>query len=115
MDDIQYSNIQKGEQIRMSEEKKEDGIVQKETKRKAARQETGRTETVMYIGPTIKNVAVTGTLYNNGLPESLKKEAEKQPAISNLIVPVGELAAAQRELAIPGSALAVIYGKVITE
>ncbi len=103
----------------MSEEKKEDGIVQKETKRKAARQETGRTETgrtetVMYIGPTIKNVAVTGTLYNNGLPESLKKEAEKQQAISNLIVPVGELAAAQRELAIPGSALAVIYGKVVT-
>ena len=100
----------------MSEKKKEDGTVQEKTKRKApVRQEAGKTETVMYIGPTIKNVAATGTLYNNGLPESLKKEAEKQPAIRNLIVPVGELAAAQRELAVPGSALAVIYGKVVTE
>ncbi len=99
----------------MSEEKKEE-TVQKETKRKAAaRQETGKTETVMYIGPTIRNVVTTGTLYNNGLPESLRKEAEKQPVIRNLIVPVSELAAAQKELAVPGSALAVIYGKVVTK
>lgn len=99
----------------MSEEKKEDGTVQKETKRKAAKQEAGKEETVMYIGPTIKNVVTTGTLYNNGLPDALKEAAGKQPAIRSLIVPIGGLAAAQRELAVPGSALAVIYGKVITE
>lgn len=88
----------------------------KETRvRTAARKENTQKETVIYIGPSIRNVVSTGTLYNNGLPERLKKEMEKQPVIGNLIIPVSCLAAAQRELAVPGSALAVVYGKVIVK
>lgn len=74
-----------------------------------------REKTVVYIGPTIKNVASTGSVYTNGLPERLKKEMEKQPAIGELLVPVEKLAEAKRSLAMPGSALAMIYKKVITE
>lgn len=88
----------------------------KQTREKtAAKKEAVQQETVIYIGPSVKNVVTTGTLYNNGLPDILKKEMEKQPVIGNLIIPVSGLAAAQKELKTPGSALAVIYGKVITK
>ncbi len=91
----------------------------KESKQQAAgrgsRREDTRKKTVVYIGPTIKNVAATGTIYNNGIPEKLAGEITRQPIIGSLLVPVEELAAAQRELAVQGSALKVIYNKVITK
>ena len=94
---------------------KKEAVRQRETDNGAAgKSVAGKKGTVMYIGPSIKNIATTGTLYNNGLPEPMLREMEKQPAIKNLIVPVGELAAAQKELATAGSALAVIYGKITT-
>ena len=91
-------------------------VKQPETKTKAtAKKETVQKETVIYIGPSIKNVVSTGSLYKNGLPDVLEKEMKKQPVIGSLIIPISGLAAAQKELATPGSALAVIYGKVIAE
>lgn len=93
----------------MSEAKTE----KQETKTKqTVKNEAVQKKTVVYIGPTIKNVVSTGTIYNNGLPEPLKKEMEKLPMIGSLLIPVDRLAAAQKELATPGSALAIIYAKV---
>lgn len=87
-----------------------------ETKtRQPVKNEAVQKKTVVYIGPTIKSVVSTGTIYNNGLPESLKKEIEKLPLIGSLLIPVDGLAAAQKELATPGSALAVIYEKVVND
>lgn len=82
---------------------------------KTTKQTTAQKETVMYIGPSIKNVVTTGTLYNNGLPKTLALEMEKQPVIGSLVVPVSKLAEAQKELATPGSALQLIYNKVVTK
>ena len=83
-----------------------------ETKVKAnAKKETIHKETVIYIGPSIRNVVTTGALYNNGLPDILKKEIESQPIIGSLIVPVSSLAAAKKELATQGSALAQYMGR----
>ncbi len=98
----------------MSMAKKETAGQQEQGGRAAGKSAAGKKGTVMYIGPTIKNVVITGTLYNNGLPEPLVREMEKQPAVGSLVVPVGELAAAQKELATPGSALATIYRQVTT-
>lgn len=93
----------------MSEAKTE----KQETKTKqTVKSEVVQKKTVVYIGPTIKSVVSTGTIYNNGLPESLKKEIEKLPLIGSLMIPVDGLATAQKELATPGSALAIIYEKV---
>lgn len=83
--------------------------------RQAAKRETVQKKTMVYVGPTIKNVVSTGTIYNNGIPEKLTKEITKQPVVGNLLVPVEELAAAQKELSIAGSALKIIYDKVITK
>ena len=67
--------------------------------------------TMAYIGPTIKNVAVTGSLYTNGLPEALENEIKERPLVGELVIPVERLAEAKKELATPGSALATVYRK----
>lgn len=102
----------------MSETKKEETVKEapvKETQAKRTQPAAGRAETVVYIGPSIKNVVVTGTIYTNGLPEAVKKEMERQPALKSLLVPISGLAEAQKELNIPGSAMATIYKKVKAE
>lgn len=93
----------------MSEAKKE--MTRQETKATVKR-EAAQKETMIYMGPTIQNVVVTGTLFNNGLPGRLLQEMERQPVIGSLIVPVSRAAETQKELAVPGSALATIYEKI---
>lgn len=90
--------------------KKEMESAVKETKT-AGKKEVNK-ETVVYIGPSIKNVVSTGTVYNNGLPARLAAEIEKQPAVKSLLVPVSRLAAVQGELSNQGSAVSLIYEKI---
>ena len=54
--------------------------------------------TVVYCGPTIKGVARQYTAYNNGIPEGLKQEAEKNKILAALIVPLEDLPEAMRQL-----------------
>lgn len=68
--------------------------------------------TVVYIGPSIPNIAKQGTVFNNGLPEALTEKAKEIPAINTLIVPVERLAQANAELAKEGSALNILFSKV---
>lgn len=87
-----------------------------ETKTKSvSRREEVQKEAAIYIGPSIKGLVSTGTVYNNGLPDNLKLEMEKQPAIKNLVVPVSELSGARKDLRIPGSAMSIIYNKIATK
>lgn len=97
----------------MNSEEKSTAAVQQRTKRKEeAKRVPERKEAkgaVVYIGPAIKDVAVAGGVYTNGLPERLKDEIGRRPALRELVVPVEKLAEAKKELAKPGSALAEIY------
>lgn len=100
----------------VKDEVKEMAAVQQKTKRKEeAKRGNVQGQTVMYLGPTIKGVAATGTLYNNGLPEGMKKEMEKQPLIRELLASVGQIAEKQKAIKDKRSAISVIYGKIITE
>lgn len=98
----------------MSETKKEEVVKASESKTKSRREEVQKAA-VVYIGPSIKGVVSTGTVYNNGLPELLIKKAVEQPVLNSLIVPVSKLSEAKRELSVSGSALATIYAKVETK
>lgn len=86
----------------------------KQPEPKAAKAKEKEKRIMVYIGPSIKNLVSSGTVYNNGVPEALIQEMEDQPVIKSLLIPVEELAEARRELAQPGSALKIIYDKVIT-
>lgn len=86
----------------------------KQPESKAAKAKEKEKRTLVYIGPSIKNLVSSGTVYNNGVPEALIQEMKEQPVIKSLLVPVEELAEARKELAQPGSALKIIYDKVVT-
>ncbi|MCI7419386.1 MAG: hypothetical protein MSS65_07250 [Clostridium sp.] len=72
-----------------------------------------KTGTVIYIGPTIRNVAVSGTIYNNGVPKKLKDMSERHPVIKKLIVAVEKLPDAAQELGTKGTVLYTCYDKVL--
>lgn len=96
----------------MSEEKNTAAVQAKTKRKEGAKNAPLDGKTVMYVGPTIRGVAAAGSLFKNGLPELLKREMEKQPAIRDLIVPVDRLAEANKELAMPDSALAAVYREI---
>lgn len=79
----------------------------------AATDKTG-TDARVYIGPDIPG-AKQYTVFNNGLPESLKKKIESKPFFNSLIIPVKNLAQAGRELDTEGSALNILFKKAVKE
>lgn len=66
---------------------------------------------VQYIGPTIPKVAVTSTVYSNGIPSELQEEIKNCRAINSLIVPLEKLVKARKELEQKDSALCLCYEK----
>lgn len=85
-----------------------------ETTTESAEETTSAVEIKAYIGPTIPGVA-RGTVFNNGISETLKKAAEDMPAFKSLIVPLSELNKAQTELQDKNSARARMYKLVLTK
>lgn len=68
----------------------------------------------VYIGPDIPG-AKQYTVFNNGLPGILKEKAKEKPFLNSLIIPVGKLAQANRELDKEGSALNILFKKAVKE
>ena len=52
-------------------------------------------ETVLYVGPTISGIAITGTVYTS-IPDAAKAAREKAPMFLNLFIPIREYGAAER-------------------
>lgn len=62
----------------------------------------------IYIGPSLKGT-ITGTVYKTALAPALEEAIKELPAISELVVPLEHLTAANRELSEPDSVLRRIY------
>ena len=72
----------------------------------------GSKEPVAYVGPDIKNVAINGTVYIDGLPEPLQEKIGDVPALKGLLVPISNLAAAGVAITTQGTALNNLYNAV---
>ncbi len=68
-------------------------------------------ETVVYMGPEIPGTVSTGAVFCNGLPERLGEAVGEMPPLKMLLVPVGKIANAKKELKMEGSAIRVCYEK----
>lgn len=89
--------------------------MQEKTEKKTVPAKAKEKRTMVYIGPTIPGTVISGTIFNNGYPEKLKKAVEEKKALSMLLVPVYELAKARQDLKVSGSVLQVCYKKVEEE
>lgn len=65
-----------------------------------------------YIGPTIRNMAVHGTVYAGTIPEALVRAKKQIPILADLIVPAESFAEAMRSIKTPGTALFIKYNTV---
>lgn len=70
------------------------------------------TKKVMYMGPTLRGVVRSGTVFENGLPKNLSRLAEKRPVINNLIVPLADMVEVKKAINTEGTAEAVSYDKI---
>ena len=68
---------------------------------------------VVYVGPTIKGVAIANTIYAGGLPKELEAKLIELPAMKALLVAPEKLAKTKRALQTAGSAEQICYQKVI--
>lgn len=70
-------------------------------------------ETMVYCGPSIRNVARQYTVYSDGeMPEGLRGFLKKHPEAKGLVVPVERFAQCRRQLEKKGTAEAVLYAKI---
>lgn len=67
----------------------------------------------VYLGPVIPGVAVTGTVYSNGIPPQLAAAVEEVPAIGSLLVEPVQVAMAKRALKAETSAISICYEKAV--
>lgn len=65
--------------------------------------------TVVYIGPTIGNIVLTGTAFHGGYPPKVKEEIEKRPYLADLMVPIDTLAEMRKMVRDPESAIGALY------
>lgn len=70
------------------------------------------TKKVMYMGPTLRGVVRSGSVFEGRLPKNLSRLAEKRPVINNLIVPLSDVVAMKKAIETEGTAEAVAYGKI---
>lgn len=71
--------------------------------------ESSTTEPVAYVGPNIKHVAQSGTVYIGDLPAALTAKIEEIPAIKGLLIPVSKLSTAGAAAKKSGTALNNLY------
>ena len=81
--------------------------------RKSTKQEAPKTvkEPVIYIGPSIVGVATKGTVYKNGLTPQMGKAVEELPALNTLLVEIGKITQARKNLKNKESAVSICYAK----
>lgn len=81
--------------------------------KKSTKQEAPKTakEPVIYIGPSIVGVVTKGTVYKNGLTPQMSKAVEELPALNTLLVEIGKIAQARKDLRNKASAVSICYAK----
>jgi len=68
---------------------------------------------VIYIGPTISGIAMTGTVFSNGVPKKLEETCKNYPFFNGLIVPVEKTALAQENLRKENTPINLFYKKAV--
>lgn len=68
---------------------------------------------VVYIGPAIKDVVMSNTVFSNGISKELELFCKELPILTTLIVPINRLAIVREGLQDKQSAISICYQKVV--
>ena len=67
----------------------------------------------VYVGPTIVGVATRNTVYEE-IPDALQTAIQTAPYLSDLCVPISELASAMEQIRHETGAIYTLYRKALT-
>ena len=67
----------------------------------------------VYSGPNIKGLAMTGTIYTNGLPEKRQAAADTDKALAGLIVPLDQMPEAMKQIRMKYGRIYTYYKRVL--
>jgi hypothetical protein len=67
---------------------------------------------MIYAGPTVSGVVVSGSVFINGLPANVEEATKKCPSIKELIVPVKDVNKIRKELTKKDGAVKRFYEEV---
>ncbi len=67
----------------------------------------------MYLGPTFYGIIQKGTVFSGGLPPKAEGLVKEYPFLNGLMVPVGRLAEASKELKKAGSVMELLYHRAL--
>lgn len=95
----------------MSEKKNVAPVQPGETEAKKLAEQ--KEKTVIWLGPAIAGVAMTGTVYQNGLTAQVEKMKTELPACTKLLVETKDAARVRKALTDPQSAESLCYEKVL--
>ena len=69
----------------------------------------------VYCGPSVRGVTQQFRVYNGGIPDALKEFIKAHRAAKGLLVSVERFAEMRKRLETPGTAEAILFGKVRSE
>lgn len=72
-------------------------------------------ETLIYCGPSLRGIAPQYTAFTGGLPEELRVQCGKTPALRALLVTPDKLAETRAALRDPDSALSTIFDRAAAD
>ncbi|MGO4540373.1 hypothetical protein [Paenibacillus sp. 2TAB19] len=95
---------------------KEEGQQQAAPREKKSTPKQKVAEQLIYVGPTLSGgLLAQYTVFRGGLPANLQKRIEQEPAIGEMIVPVGALASTNNKIKQAGSAEQIAYSSLATK
>lgn len=96
--------------------KADEAVSAQETVQESAAQEAPAEPVRVYVGPSVQRLGLSQyAIFHGGIPEHLRQEQERLPALASLFVPVSRLARAREDLKDPTSALSVLRGQFISQ
>ena len=79
-------------------------------------EEKAQKENVVYLGPSIPNVVISGTVFKDGVfPEVVNEKIKEMPMLKNLFADISGMVHAVKEINRVGSSMQIIYERVKTE
>lgn len=76
------------------------------------KKEPEKIKSIIYCGPSIRNIVQQFAVFKGNIPNSLKDFAVQCPAVNQLLIPTTELGKVRADLGIKGSSKNVFYNQI---
>lgn len=89
-------------------------VKEAQTEDTTAEKEETNEEPVVYCGPSIRNIVRQYTVFDDGIPETLRDFFDEKPIAKTMLIPLSRLAEMRSKLEDKGTPEAVLYRQIMS-